>query len=165
MSQNSWHGGGEVDVTLHKNEKDVEYLEFCERLTKTRKAGCAGRYFNSKIFATGNEKCPIVFYKKYAAKHLSKMLSLEAPFHLIPPEISPMFLIMCIWGRMGENTEQKVVIEIARECGFSGKYINHSLHKTICQKLLSADVPPTVICQLTGHKSVKSLNDYTVAKQ
>lgn len=43
------------------------------------------------------------------------------------------------------------------------KITNHSLRRKTCQMLLSNDVPPNLICQLTGHKRVENLNSYVIA--
>ena len=39
---------------------------------------------------------------------------------------------------------------------------NHSARKTGIKKLLHADIPPTDVMQISGHKNVQSLNSYSV---
>lgn len=46
-----------------------------------------------------------------------------------------------------------------------GKITSHSIRKTTCQKLLEADISPNIICQLTGHQNVNSLNNYIIANK
>ena len=57
------------DVELKEDENGVEYLEFSERLTKTRTLGGGGggdsRAFRPKMFAVGGDRCPIELYKQY----------------------------------------------------------------------------------------------------
>lgn len=48
-------------------------------------------------------------------------------------------------------------------CEIPGKIVNHSLHKSTCQTLLSSGVEPVIVCQLNGHKDVNSLRNYTTA--
>ena len=41
------------------------------------------------------------------------------------------------------------------------KLVNHSTRKHLVQKLVDNDVPPNEIIQITGHKNVHSLNNYS----
>ena len=52
------------DVELKEDENGVEYLEFSERLTKTRTGGGDSRAFRPKMFAVGGDRCPIELYKQ-----------------------------------------------------------------------------------------------------
>ena len=40
--------------------------------------------------------------------------------------------------------------------------MNHSTRKHLVQKLVDNDVPPNEIIQITGHKNVNSLNNYSI---
>ena len=44
--------------------------------------------------------------------------------------------------------------------GIQGRKTNHSARKTMIQTLCSANVPDSTIMQLSGHKSITSLNHY-----
>ena len=41
------------------------------------------------------------------------------------------------------------------------KLVNHSTRKHLVQKLVDNDIPPNVIIQITGHKNLNSLNNYS----
>ena len=42
------------------------------------------------------------------------------------------------------------------------KLVNHSTRKHLVQKLVDNDIPPTEIMQITGHKNVASINNYSI---
>ena len=54
--------------------------------------------------------------------------------------------------------------ELAEKGGIQGKKTNHSARKTMVQTLCSANFPDSTIMQLSGHKSVSSLNHYKAPK-
>ena len=41
------------------------------------------------------------------------------------------------------------------------KLTNHSARKRFVQKLVSSDVQPTEIIQITGHRNIQSVNNYS----
>ena len=41
------------------------------------------------------------------------------------------------------------------------KLVNHSTRKHLVQKLVDDDIPPNEIIQITGHKNVTSLNNFS----
>ena len=49
------------------------------------------------------------------------------------------------------------------KAGLSGRFTNHSGRKTATTTLVNENIPVNEIMQLTGHKSVKSINDYSTA--
>ena len=53
-----------------------------------------------------------------------------------------------------ESYERKAGLE-------NDKLRNHSARKTMIQTLSESDVPPTQIAQLSGHKSLKSIENYS----
>jgi hypothetical protein len=61
---------------------------------------------------------------------------------------------------LGKNAISNLAKRMSEAAGFEKK-INHSRRKTTVQTLLRAEVPPTSIMQLTGHKNVQSLNSYS----
>jgi integrase len=50
---------------------------------------------------------------------------------------------------------------LAEKGGLSGRKTNHSARKTTVTSLLHYDVEATNIMQLTGHRNVQSINDYS----
>ena len=53
--------------------------------------------------------------------------------------------------------------KMAEKAGLSNdkKLTNHSARKSMIQKLVSKDIPPTHIMQISGHKNIQSLNQYS----
>ena len=41
------------------------------------------------------------------------------------------------------------------------KLVNHSTRKHLVQKLVDSNIPPNEIAQITGHKNINSLNNYS----
>lgn len=154
------------DITLKIDDSGTEFLEFSERLTKTRTGaiGSNPRAFHPKIFANETDKCPVNFYKHYASKRPESMCHPDSPFYLSVK--TKMALSDKVWYActpMGKNSLGKIMSNMAKEAGLNSKITNHSLRKKTCQDLLAQDVPDNLICQLTGHKNVNSLRNYSVA--
>lgn len=63
------------DINLKHDEKNQAYLEFNERLTKTRQGGQnkSPRAFAPKIYETNNERCPIRMYNEFASRRPPSM--------------------------------------------------------------------------------------------
>lgn len=55
----------------------------------------------------------------------------------------------------------QIMRAMAKAVGIKSKITNHSLLKKTCQTLLSKEVALNLICQLTVHKNIKTLNNYT----
>ena len=157
------------DVKLKVDSNGKEFLEFNERLTKTRKGNSEGgsRAFAPKVFAMGGDRCPFFFYKIYRAHRPQAMNHDEAPFYLTPKG-DPLCTknVQGIWYAtmaMGVNSISKITPTMAKNLGITAKITNHSLRKTLCQILYSAHVDPTVIIQLSGHKNINSVLNYATA--
>ena len=52
---------------------------------------------------------------------------------------------------------------MAKSAGLQGNKTNHSAKKTMCARLISQNVTPTHVAQLSGHKNLKSLDSYATA--
>lgn len=57
----------------------------------------------------------------------------------------------------------KIIPNMTKKAGLSGKIVNHNLMKKTCQNLINTGVPSVIICQLTGHKDPKSRKNCTTA--
>ena len=65
---------------------------------------------------------------------------------------------------MGHDKLGSIMKCMAQKAGLSnGKYTNHSVRKTMINQLLHAGVNPNIVIQLSGHKSLQSLQNYNVA--
>lgn len=52
---------------------------------------------------------------------------------------------------------------ICHNAGVKGRKVNHSARKTTVTSLLHSNVEPTQIMQITGHKNIHSVNNYSSA--
>lgn len=64
---------------------------------------------------------------------------------------------------MGKNTIDNIVKVMCEAGGIQGRKVNHSRRKTAISSLVHAGVPPTIIQQLSGHKNVNYINNYSTA--
>ena len=64
---------------------------------------------------------------------------------------------------MGVNKLNSLMKTMADKAGFDEKrrLTNHSARKTMIQKLNDNNIPPTHIMQLSGHRNVQSVNNYS----
>ena len=55
------------DFAFGLDKNNMEYVEFIENPTKTRQSGLTAkpRSFLPKMFATGNERCPVAIFKEF----------------------------------------------------------------------------------------------------
>ena len=64
---------------------------------------------------------------------------------------------------MGKNTIGDIAKRMSIKAGLSGRFTNRSGRKTAITTLVNENIPVNEIMQLTGHKSVTSINDYSIA--
>ena len=68
---------------------------------------------------------------------------------------------------MGVNKLNSLMKNCAVKAGIGAnkRITNHSARKTLAQKLQDHNVPPTHIAQVTGHKNLQSINNYSCLRQ
>lgn len=120
------------------------------------------------MYETRTERCPIETYKIYSSKRPDDYCQPDHPFYLAtntvirnPSKEQTWFLR----GPVGKNKLNNLMKTMAEKAGLTelqqGKKItNTSVRKTLCQKLLEANVPDTQAIHITGHKNAASLNNY-----
>ena len=64
---------------------------------------------------------------------------------------------------MGKNTLGNIVKSMCEEAGIQERKVNHSARKTAITTLVHAGIPPTLVQQHSGHKSLASINNYSTA--
>ncbi|CAG2257370.1 unnamed protein product [Mytilus edulis] len=106
------------DIKMMTTASGEQYLEYNERLTKTRTGHSDSRAFAPKMFAT--------------------------------PAI-------------GKNTLGDLAKKMSMKGGLTGRKVNHSVRKTTVSSLLHSNVEATTVMQLTGHKNVAFVNEYSSA--
>ena len=151
-----------------KNRDGEEYIEFNERETKTRHGNSTHlRPFAPKIFPNHSNpsRCPIVWYKKFRDHRPSSMLSDDSPFYLgVVYRLSPTH--PNVWYRaqpLGHDKLSSIVKNMSQNAKIDGKFTNHSVRRTMISNLLHSGVHPNLVAQLSGHKSVQSLQNYHTA--
>lgn len=152
------------DVEL-KTSSDGEYLEYTERLTKTRRGASSGRAFQPRIFPLHDRnRCPVEAFKLYASKRPTNS---ECPKFYLAVNYS--FEKSGNWYKnspLGVHSLGNLLSSAAKIAQIEGKKIvNHSARKTAIKRLLDGGCPESYVTQLTGHKSVSSLASYSEACQ
>lgn len=155
------------DVTLKTDSDGDEYLEFSERLTKTRTGGenTGSRAFSPKAFQGENkQQCPVYLYKEYARRRPADFCTPDSPFFLAVnnkrKEDSDIWFAR---GPLGKNSLGTLMKTACEEAGITGRHTNHSVRKTAVKRMLDAGCPAEYAAQLTGHKNVASLRGYAEA--
>ena len=65
-------------------------------------------------------------------------------------------------GPIGRNKLNSLMKTVAQKTGINNERLrNHSNRKAVIQALSENDIPPTHIAQLSGHKNLKSIEDYS----
>lgn len=64
---------------------------------------------------------------------------------------------------MGRNPIGRIMPDIAKKLNWIGRITNHSVRKTSCDKLFNRDLNPNLIIQVSGHKTLQSINNYAKA--
>ena len=110
------------DVKLKVDSDGDEYLEFNERLSKTRKGCGEARSFAPKAFKNARkDRCPITIYKEYAKRRPEEMKKDDSPFFLaINHKAPPASLIWYSKGPLGVQSLGKLMKSGCESAGVSG---------------------------------------------
>lgn len=157
------------DVSLENDpETGNEILVWkTERGSKTRHGqdeSSGRRAFYPTAQATGNERCPVMYYKMFKSHRPLLMNQPESPFYLaIKHQRNPNDNIWYKRSPLGKNEIGKLLSKAAQNAGLPGRVTNHSVRKTCISRLLDSDVPVNFVAQLSGHHNLKSLDAYKSA--
>ena len=166
------------DVLLKKDTEGKEYLEYnTERQTKTRtgenpmnRRSVKPRMYEN--LSAGPERNPVFLYKLYKAKRPESYMDNNAPFYLgvNHSNASKADLPTLKWFKpqpMGVNKLNSLMKDCAQLAGIGKdkRITNHSARKTLVQKLQDNNIPPTQIVQITGHKNLQSVNNYSSLRE
>ena len=104
-------------------------------------------------------------YKVYRGKRPQNMLQPGSPFYLALNSFKKaQSKSKCSeWLKsqpMGVNKPNSLIIEITETAGISVK-TNQSARNTLVPKLQDNAVPPNQIVQITGHKNLQLVNNYS----
>ena len=105
-------------------------------------------------------------YKLYAQKRPEKMNEDDSRFYLaVNNNLKAESLQTKEWfkvGPVGINKLNGLMKTMAQKAGINNERLrNHSGRKTMIQTLSENDIPPTHIAQLSGHKNLKSIENYS----
>ena len=166
------------DVLLKKDTEGKEYLEYnTERQTKTRTGAnpMNRRSVKPRMYenlSAGPERNPVFLYKLYKAKRPESYIDNNAPFYLgvNHSNASKADLPTLKWFKpqpMGVNKLNSLMKDCAQLAGIGKdkRITNHSARKTLVQKLQDNNIPPTQIVQITGHKNLQSVNNYSSLRE
>ena len=139
------------------------YVEFIENPTKTRQSGLSAkpRRFLPKMFATGDERCPVAIFKEFLWRRPPQLRTTGPLYLSCMSNLSSQ-----VWYKqqpMGENKingMMKSVIEGTSPEDSSKLFSNHSARRTVVKKLKTADLERSSVVKVTGHRNEKSLDDY-----
>lgn len=152
-----------ADIMMKKDPVDNrQYLEFSERLTKTRDGtkGKENRKVKPRLYENKSERCPIRLFKGYLLRRPENAMEPESSFYLTCIPMERVDSMIWFFPRpMGENTLTNLMSMAAKEAGLNRK-TNHSVRKTTIKTLRKAGVPRDKIKHISGHKSISSIEAY-----
>ena len=94
------------------------------------------------------------------------MNNVEAPFYLGINHSKDSSKCWLKASQIVVNKLTSLMKTMAGKAGFERRLINHSARKRMMQKLNDNNVPPTHIMQLSGHRNLQSVNNYsTLSKE
>lgn len=109
---------------------------------------------------SGDPNCPVALYKAYADKRPDSMCLPESRFYLGTNKLYSQSGKWFTCQPLGKNKLGQIASTMSDKAGFQARHVNHSGRKTCISKLLDANIPPTEVAQLSGHKNIMSLNHY-----
>lgn len=157
------------DFCIKSTSDGTEFVEFmAERGTKTRNGetekstGADARMFKPKMWATPQipKRCPVALFKTFIQYRPPEMCKPESPLYLA---INHRRSEHSFWYKnqpLGINQIDKMMKSLVSGTNVTGRKTNHSARKTMVETLCRANIPDSTVMQLSGHKSVQSLNHY-----
>ena len=153
------------EVYLKFNGDNSPYLQWNERLTKTRVGTGDPRAFAPKMFQNKKhpDRCPVCLYELFRSRRPvnGKCSAFFLGVNSNRPTPSAAWFVD---APMGKNQLAQMMCRIANRAGLRhGKFTNHSVCRTMCTQLYQQGVDPSLINQLSGHKNTNGLAPYMVA--
>jgi hypothetical protein len=158
------------DIKLAVDDSGHEFLEFQERQTKTRQGTNPRdvRVVKPKMWANVDDpaRCPVNIYKIYASHRPVDYSKPTDPFYIATHTKQAVMRPGEQWFKrqpIGENKLTSIMKNMAKSAGLSDskKLTNHSARKHLVQKLSENQVPANQIMQITGHRNIQSINNYS----
>ena len=109
-------------------------------------------------------KCPVEMYKLYRANRPQNMSHEDSSF-VLGINRNDKSSLWYSSQPMGLDTLRSIMKRMCVAAGLRGKHTNHFVRKTMMTNLVQANIDSNLICQLSGHKNVNSVNRYAVASK
>ena len=138
---------------FNQDENDVEYVTMRDELDKNHR-GEDNSGQQARMYATGMNDCPVKHLKLYISK-----LNKSSPCFFQRPRMAPN-LYWYDAVPIGKNTVGTMMQRISKETGLSKIYTNHCIRATVITSLDHAGIESRHIQQISGHKSISSLQHY-----
>jgi len=104
-------------------------------------------------------------YKLFAQKRSDSMKEAESPFYLAVNHVKARSTLSKSWikgSKVDVNKLGRLMKKMAYKSGLENpKLRNHRAQKAMVQTLSDQGVPPTHIAQLSGHKNLKNIKNYS----
>ena len=164
------------EIVLKTDSDGKEYLEYFERQTKTRTGEDPRNQppIKRRMYANNDaisiDRDPVHVYKIYKEKRPPSLLEPDSSFYLSVNYFKTETRASVEgknWFKaqpMGVNKLNSIMKDMTQAAGISGK-TKHSGRKTLVQKLQDSGVPPNQIIQITGHKNLQSVNNYSSLRE
>ena len=160
------------DIKLHTTSDGVQYIELNERQTKTRTGANIAdvREVTPKIFESGGDNDPIKMFKIYAEKRPLDFSGPEDPFYLAPRTIPLHDSRSTRWflkQKVGEKKLSSIVKTMKEKTSLdpNKRLTNHSARKYLVEKLRTNNIEGKDIMQISGHKNIASINNYSAISE
>lgn len=141
------------DIQLKRDVSDgetIQYLEYTERQTKTRKGETPldVRPVKPRMYENENkERCPVQLYKAFAQRRPEDCNNADCPFYLAVNNVKERNEAQAWFKRtaVGVNKLYTIMKTMAVKADLTNKenITNHPARKTMIQKLNDNQVPPT----------------------
>ncbi|CAC5384088.1 unnamed protein product [Mytilus coruscus] len=145
---------------LQKDSRGIEYVEFqMSETTKNHKGDQTDDDFerNPRMYATGNDNCPIKSFQKY----MSKRCTSSTHFFQQPrAKVNKDDIAWYTSRPVGEKMLNYMMKQISTEAKLSKIYTNHCVRATTVTVLSHVGVSNREIMKITGHKCESSLDSY-----
>ena len=157
-------------MTLKRDSDGREYLELREQQTKTQTGKDIRnvREVAPRAWENGEnqDQCPVAAYKLFCSKGPKKYCGAEDPFYIATVPTNPFLSSSERWfisQPVGVNKLCSIMSNMCRAAGVSGdkRLTNHSARKFLVQTLTGARIADRDIMQVTGHKNVQSIRNYS----
>ena len=141
---------------------------FTERQTKMRTGENTRNVRKSKPKMYENldndDRCPVTTYLAYKQHRPPEMMADDSLFYLaVNTEVPKAGKKWFKAAPLGVNSLRSIVKNMlaASQVHSDKKLVNHSTRKHLVQKLVDNNIAPNEIVQITGHKNINSLDNYS----